>query len=41
MAGGDTMVDIVRLPECPGSEMLRLNESLRESLLFNESLSMV
>ena len=40
--GGDTRVDMVRDPElCPGSDMLRLNESLRDSRLFSVSLSIV
>jgi hypothetical protein len=40
--GGDTRVDMVRDPElCPGSDMLRLNESLRDSRLFSVSLNIV
>ena len=41
--GGDTRVDMVRTPELwPGSEMLRLKGSFKDSLLFTmDSLSMV
>ena len=42
MEGGDTMVDMLKEPEvCPGSEILRLKESLRDSRLFKVSLSIV